>query len=248
MNTTRHQARVPRSIFQNRRWMLLAFTVLVGIALLLTGVWAMMPSHGKMSLHVAADSGNLDEIKWLLAHGGNVNSTEHNDTPLIVAAGRGHTEIVKYLVLHGAEINRGREHGRSALAMAICNHCPELAKWLIENGADVNVKDENGDTILHYAARYGNAKIAGILIDHGAAINVRGGGGRTPLFATLAYRASARDWEDISIAKVLLERGADPNLGVTTDLAFGEHATPLQLAARFRYPELKELLEQHGAK
>jgi ankyrin repeat protein len=246
MNTTSHQSGVLCGIFQNRRWMLSALGVLVGIAVISVGAWAMMPSHGKISLHAAADSGDLDEIKWLLDHGANVNSTEYNDTPLICAAGRGHTEIVKYLVSRGADINIGREHGRSALVQAICNHYPELAKWLIERKADVNVKNKDGDTVLHYAARYGNAEIAGLLIDHGAAVNVRGGGGRTPLFTTLAFRASQR--RDISVAKVLLERGADPNLGITTDLGFGEHATPLQLAAQFNYSELKELLEKYGAK
>jgi ankyrin repeat protein len=202
-----------------------------------------------MTLIEAADEGDLKEVVWLLDHGADVNGTEQfiYDTPLIFAAGRGHHEIVEYLVSRGADVNSGREHGRSAVMQAICNHHPQLAQWLIGRGADVTAKDREGDSVLHYAAHYGDREIAQLLISRGAAINAKGTGGRTPLYATLAFRAS--QLRDISVAETLLQHGADPNIGVTDDLAFGETVkTPLQLAADLKFPELEGLLRKHGAK
>ena len=207
------------------------------------------PQH---SLNQAADTGNLEEVKWLLDHGANVNGTDRpdDDTPLIYAAGRGYAEIARYLVSRGANVNAGREHGRSALAQAICNHFPELAKWLVEQGADVNAK-EFGDTPLLYAAHYGNAEIARLLIARGAAVNVRaessGQRGRTPLCTALVYGASLH--KDISVVEALLEGGADPNPGWTDESFFGPAVkTPLEAAGYLKFPELEELLQKHGAK
>jgi ankyrin repeat protein len=198
-------------------------------------------------LREATIKGDLRRVQWLLDHGSNVNAAEVSETPLMVAAGYGQADVAKYLVSRGADLNAANQCG-SALILAICNHRVALAKWLIAQGAHVNAKDETGDTVLHYAARYGDAEIAKQLIDHGAAINARGNGGRTPLYATLAFRASQR--KDLSVAKVLLENGADPNIGVTTDLT--PDKTPLQLASQLashlKFPEAMKLLKKYGAK
>src|SRR6185295_16371865 len=123
----------------------------------------------------------------------------------------------------------------------------ELAKWLIEQGADVNLLDERGNSVLHYAAHYGTAKTTELLLARGAAIDLQGVGGRTPLYNALCHRASTG--KDVSVAQVLLEHGADPNIGVTTDRAMGDDVrTPLEAAAHLKFPELEELLRKHGAK
>ena len=63
----------------------------------------------------------------------------------------------------------------------------------------------------------------------GARVNAKDDVGRTPLYNTLAYRVS--QIKDVSVATALLQQGADPNMSVTTDRAFGDDVrTPLQLA------------------
>ena len=208
--------------------------------------WAAMLLCHRMSLEEAASKGDFEEVKWLIAHGAEVNGTAQQDAPLLHAASWGHREIVEYLVSHGADINSGRERGRSALIQAIVNdHC-DLAAWLIAHGAEVNIRDETNDTPLHYAAQYGNADIVRYLISHGAAIDAQNAGGRTPLFVTIAFRAARND---PSVAKVLLEQGADPRIGTTNDCAFGDNVkTPLQLAKHLKLAELEQLLKDAEAK
>ncbi len=57
-------------------------------------------------LHLAARSGNLNEVKKLIEGGYKVNKTDiFGSTPLHMAAMYGHKEIVEYLLLKGATIN-----------------------------------------------------------------------------------------------------------------------------------------------
>ena len=234
-----------RGFFRN--WQVLtALALVVFLAAMLSAKWGTPQPQHQITLHQAADTSNLIEVKWLLDHGADVNARDLSETPLIVAAGRGNEEIAQYLVSHGADVNAGRENGRSALVQAICNHHPELAKWLISKGADVNVRDSYGDTVLHYAAHYGNSEVTQLLIAHGASLDARGDCGRTPLYTTLAYRGHSL--RDISVAETLLTNGADPNIGAPNDGAFGDARTPMQLAAFLKFPQLEELLKKYGAK
>jgi ankyrin repeat protein len=229
---------------------LLLFSVLFAVGVSIVKTWSDYRSHGKISLCGAADKGDLNEIEWLLDHGADVNAPDTpdgGDTAIIFAAGRGHDKVVRYLVSRGANVNAGREHGRSAIVQAICNHHPGLAAWLIAQEADVTVKDVNKDTPLHYAARYGNAAIAELLIGKGADVNAQGAGGRTPLYATICFRGE----KDTSVAKVLLEHGADPNICTEEETNFSDehiNKTPLARASYMKEAKMAELLKKFGAK
>lgn len=55
--------------------------------------------HGRSLLHYAADAGNFDVLKELIANGANVNSKDKFDlTPLLAAIYEDHTDCVKYLL------------------------------------------------------------------------------------------------------------------------------------------------------
>jgi ankyrin repeat protein len=240
----------------NLRWYqyslrtLLLFSILFAVGVSIVKTWVDILSHGKISLCEAADKGDLSEIEWLLDHGADVNAPDRSngaDTAIFFAAARGHDKVVRYLVSRGANVNAGREHGRSALALAICNRHPVIVAWLIAQGADVTVKDENKDTPLHYAARYGNAAIAELLIEKGADVNAQGTGGRTPLYATICFHGD----KDTSVAKVLLEHGADPNICTEEETNFSDehiNKTPLARAIYMKETKMVELLQKSGAK
>ena len=88
----------------------------------------------------------------------------------------------------------------------------ELEK-LIAEGANVNVRVANGSTPLHYALRFyskENKDFARILTDNGADVNARDEKGSTPLIN--AVRS-----EDVETVRLLLSKGANPNLGSRED-------------------------------
>jgi hypothetical protein len=73
----------------------------------------------------------------------------------------------------------------------------------------------SGATLLHIATEYEEAEVVGWLLDKGMNVNIRaemnsnGFGGHTALFNCVVTYNSA--WQDAPLARLLLDRGADPN-------------------------------------
>jgi ankyrin repeat protein len=79
------------------------------------------PSVPGISIHEAAEKGDLEAIKKHITAGTNINSTEWRDgeTPLHRAITRGQTEAAKLLIEKGCNINLGRtKDGETPLDMA----------------------------------------------------------------------------------------------------------------------------------
>ena len=89
---------------------------------------------------------------------------------------------------------------------------------------------------LHWAALTDNAETAGSLIDHGTPVDARDREGRTPLMVAAAFNS-------ISVAKLLLARGANP---LARDTQNGN--MPLDFAAAAGQVEVAKLLLAHGAR
>src|SRR6185295_318237 len=89
---------------------------------------------------------------------------------------------------------------------------------------------------LHWAALTDNAETAGSLIDHGTPVDARDREGRTPLMVAAAFNS-------ISVAKLLLARGANP---LARDTQNGN--MPLDFAAAAGQVEVATLLLAHGAR
>ena len=101
--------------------------------------------------------------------------------------------------------------GFSALHLAVFGGQEKAVRLLLEHGADPNALSTNEEVRvppLGTAAFVRSLPLARLLLDSGADVNGRGEGGFTALH-------SAAQNGDEELARLLLERGADPSL--TTD-------------------------------
>jgi uncharacterized protein len=97
----------------------------------------------------AAQSGDVDLMKLLLAHGADPKiATAHNDTALSVASGIGWVEGVTYEWSEKQNV--------------------EAVKMCLDAGIDPNAQDDQGRTALHGAAHKGRTEVIQMLADHGA--------------------------------------------------------------------------------
>jgi ankyrin repeat protein len=132
----------------------------------------------------AAQSGDVELMKLLLAHGANPKIyTAHNVTPLAVAAGIGWVE--------GVTFEWSPQESTEAVKM-----CLDL-------GIDPNVADDEGRTALHGAAHKGRVEVIQMLVDHGANLNAHDGGSRDSVNGALL----GKTWIPLDWARGLVRVG-----------------------------------------
>lgn len=178
-----------------------------------------MPLGGWTALLFAARQGQLDCAKVLVDAGADKDLQDPDGvSPMVEAIVNGHYEVAAYLADKGADVNRADRWGRtplwSAVDMRILPHsgrpdpidegsvdATELMKVLLAHGADVNAQLVTFPPYRSMSDRGGD-NILGI--------------GATPL-----VRAAKAG--DVVAIRMLLEKGADPNLatkaGITPVLA-----------------------------
>jgi len=84
-------------------------------------------------LGVAAASGRLEVMEYLVSHGVSVNQPGTQTSPLERAAGAGQLEAARWLLRHGASPSLPGERLPLAAALRACQ--PELVVLLLEHGA-----------------------------------------------------------------------------------------------------------------
>lgn len=88
--------------------------------------------NGKCMLHLAADNGDADMIKFLLLHGAYANEIDDDElTPLMSAARKGDAASLRLLIDAGADIFAADVDGTKAIDYAI----------LVEHGVDVDQRN-----------------------------------------------------------------------------------------------------------
>ena len=134
-----------------------------------------------ISIHKAAEEGNIYVVKQHLAAGADVNAKNKKGmTPLHFAIYKDNSEIVELLIDKGADVNAKAVGGYTPLHVNTIQL--EVAELLIDKGADVNAKsDDNGDTPLHVSVNNGQRELVELLIAKGADVNSMNEEGQTPL-------------------------------------------------------------------
>jgi len=131
----------------------------------------------KLPLTFAAMTGDLENVKLLLAHG--ADPTE----ALAPAVTFGYPEIVKALIAAGASAKGTESSGINLLHWAVITNHPEAIPARVEAGVPVNATDNFGYTPLMYAATidFGNAGSVAALLKAGANPKIRNDEGRTAI-------------------------------------------------------------------
>jgi ankyrin repeat protein len=201
---------------------------------------------GQTALMAAAAEDHAPVIRMLVEHGADVNAKSR------VLPGEPQRDRIAGLALQPLNTTFPRG-GFTALMFAARQGALESARALLASRADVNLLDPDGLGALVIAIINGHYDLAALLIQHGADVNAVEPGGRTPLWAavdmhTLEYTLNRPppSWNDtldgLGIAKLLLERGANPNVRLvravrprkvnsTNNRLLGPGATPLLRAA-----------------
>ena len=118
-----------------------------------------------MSLHRAAEEGDIEAVKKHLAAGANKNvrAGKWRDTPLHRAAFWGYTEVVELLINNEVDVNAKDRYGCTPLHDAAEYSHLEIAEMLINRAPDMNALDNNDDTPLDLA----NGETADLIRKHG---------------------------------------------------------------------------------
>jgi ankyrin repeat protein len=157
-------------------------------------------------------------------------------TPAEVAAVAGCPGMVELLVSRGAA-RPSAEGVDGFVAAALAADRPAVQRLR----AHLDAARSQRPALIAWAAARGNAEAVTLLADLGFDVNALG---RTDVpveqpWETALHEAAARG--DVALARLLLERGADP---AVRDVRFG--ATPLDWARHFDRPAVVELLEPYG--
>jgi ankyrin repeat protein len=215
---------------------------------------------GQSALMWAAAQGQAEMVKLLASRGADLNArgvirqwerkviTEPRPkdmnkggfTPLLYAAREGCVECARHLVAAGADPDLEDPERITPLNMALLNLHFEVAAALIEAGADVNKWDLFGRSPIYMAADVSTLPMKG----NGA----------------MAVLPSEDSITALDVARMLLEKGANPNLQLKRrppyrdvpqdrggDTILAQGATPLLRAARAGDAPFVELLLKHGA-
>jgi len=121
-----------------------------------------------ISIHDAAEEGNIEAVKQHLAAGTDMNARGvFGGIPLHQAAWNGHKEVIELLIDAGTDVDAKGESGETPLHHAAFRGHKEIAELLIANDADVNAKDIDGTTPLDLAIGLLKTETAALLRKHG---------------------------------------------------------------------------------
>jgi ankyrin len=166
---------------------------------------------GMTPLLYASRDGRMDSVRMLLDAGAEINGRDANDiTPLLAAITNNHPDVARYLIDRGADITARDWYGRTPLWAAVETRNMDLDNGTFENSID----------------RAPFLELIQVLLDHGADPNARTKEvppvrpdflritaslswvdftGQTPFIAAALAG-------DVTVMKLLLKHGADPNV------------------------------------
>ena len=192
---------------------------------------------------------NVSMVKALVYKGADVNCRQDDHrTPLHLAASGGELKAARVLVEHKADVNSQDKLGKTPLHLLLEDNgrdnddILDLTRLLLEHNSDVDIRTTTKWTALHAAAFLGRLEIVRMLLDLDADPNAETKGSETPLGLVSRGRYNSQE-HGASIARLLLERGADVNGNASTK----DLVTPLHSAAFNGRLEIARILLEHGA-
>ena len=143
----------------------------------------------KSALDVASATGDLENVKLLLAHGADPSA----GSAFPDAVTLGYADVVRTLVLAGANVRLIESPGINLVHWAAITNRPDVISTLIEFGVAVNAIDGFGFTPLMYAATidFGDIASARALLRAGADPKIKNYEGRTARDQALHYKHAA---------------------------------------------------------
>ena len=186
---------------------------------------------GRTAVYQAAMLGNaLPVLRLLLEKGGNPDAKLLNGFSPLHAAARGNREALRLLLNYKVDVNAGNAAGFTPLMSAAQGGDAVSVEMLLLKGANVNARTKKNETALAEAATSGNEQSVRLLLHAGADVHVQDTRGYTALLY-----AAGSDAMSPLIVKMLLEKGADPNVK-------GDGETAPMLAAKRGNSEVAALL------
>lgn len=152
--------------------------------------------------------GNLVLAQEALAKGADAKAKDGVAfTPLHRAAEHGRLEIARLLLERGADVNAASNIGDTPLLWAAEGRHDELVKLLLSKGASTQWETRYGKLPIHLAAENGWLNAVRFLLDKGAEVDALDSNDNTPL---IGAGRNGKPRKDFEMAKLLVERGANP--------------------------------------
>ncbi len=125
------------------------------------GLVSTRDGYGKLPLHYAAEAGNVEIVKFLLAHKADITGQDNRGwTALHHAVNNDHTATVELLIAHGAKMNAPNAMNWTPLHLAVFRKNEAIVIALMKAKADVFAKTSSALTPYTLAAESGRKDIA----------------------------------------------------------------------------------------
>lgn len=134
-------------------------------------------SGGQTALHVAASSGLLHMLKYLVDLEPNIHLECHNKETILMSGCRaGEYEIVQYLLALDAEANCKNAKGESSLLLALKSGNIKTVKLLLEHGVSLEKERTPINSALFHDIH--NHEVVDFLLENGFNMNFKGRTGK----------------------------------------------------------------------
>jgi len=220
---------------------------------------------GLTALILAAYSGNVEIVRFLLESGANPNVQNDDGETCLVSgtAPENADEIIPLLLAGGADPNLRDSQDRSPLVWAALQGHVGATSALVKAGADLSARDKEGVTALAAAVVSGHGDILDVLLaaggttDRGKAAMIAVNGEKPEMVLKIVDSGLSVDYAEgdppsallhyaalyghVDTARGLLKRGA------TADILGRDDTAPLGLAAYAGHVDVVRALLEAGA-